>query len=98
MAATKDWSEGSGADIVLDTVGGETFLRSLDAARLYGRVVTLLATPLDLAHANKARGRNLSIGYEGMAAPWPRAIIARASRKHAFLNGVPSSSSKAASR
>jgi NADPH2:quinone reductase len=69
VAATKTWTEGNGADVVLDTVGGETFLRSLDAARIYGRVVTLLATPLDLAHANKARGRNLLIGYEGMAAP-----------------------------
>jgi len=69
VAAAKDWTDGEGVDIVLDSVGGETFLRSFDAARLYGRVITLLATPVDLAHANKARARNLIIGYEGMAAP-----------------------------
>lgn len=69
VEATKAWSEGYGADIVLDTIGGATFLRSLDAARIYGRVITLLSTPIDLAHANKARARNLVIGYEGMAAP-----------------------------
>jgi NADPH2:quinone reductase len=51
------------------TVGGQTFLRSIEAMRLYGRLITLLATPLDTAHANKARARNLTIGYEGMVAP-----------------------------
>jgi len=63
------WTDGEGVDAVLDTVGGETFLRSISAVRIYGRLVTLLATPLDLAHANKARAKNLLIGYEGMVAP-----------------------------
>lgn len=66
VAATRGWTERNGADVVLDTVGGETFLRSIDAVRLFGRLITLLATPIDLAHANKARGRNILIGYEGM--------------------------------
>jgi NADPH2:quinone reductase len=69
VAEVRRWTEGDGADIVLDTVGGETFLRSFEAARLYGRVITLLATAIDTAHANKARGRNLLLGYEGMVAP-----------------------------
>jgi len=69
VAATRAWTDGEGADIVLDSVGGTTFLQSIDAARIYGRVITLLSTPIDLAHANKARARNLIIGYEGMAAP-----------------------------
>ena len=63
------WTERAGVDLVLDPVGGETFLRSIDAARLYGRLVTLLSTPVDLAHANRARARNLIVGYVGMAAP-----------------------------
>lgn len=66
VAATRAWTDGDGADVVLDTVGGEIFLRSIDAVRLFGRLVTLLATPIDLPHANKARGRNILIGYEGM--------------------------------
>jgi NADPH2:quinone reductase len=69
VAAAKAWSDGEGVDIVLDAVGGATFLRSFEAVRIFGRVITLLATPIDMAHANKARARNLIIGYEGMAAP-----------------------------
>jgi NADPH2:quinone reductase len=69
VAEVKRWTEREGADVILDTVGGDTFLRSIDAVRLYGRLVTLLSTPIDLAHANKARGRNLVIGYEGMVSP-----------------------------
>jgi NADPH2:quinone reductase len=69
VEAALDWTGGEGVDTVLDTVGGETFLRSIGAVRIYGRVITLLATPLDLAHANKARAKNLLIGYEGMVAP-----------------------------
>jgi len=66
VAATRGWTDRDGADVVFDTVGGETFLRSIDAVRLFGRLITLLSTPIDLAHANKARGRNILIGYEGM--------------------------------
>jgi len=69
VAEIKTWTEREGADVVLDTVGGETFLRSIDALRIYGRLITLLSTPIDLAHVNKARGRNLLIGYEGMVSP-----------------------------
>ena len=69
VAAARAWTGGEGVDVVLDTVGGATFLRSIEAARLYGRLITLLATPIDTPHANKARVRNLTIGYEGMAAP-----------------------------
>ena len=58
-----------GVDVVLDTVGGATLLQSIDATRLYGRLITLHATPIDRPHANKARARNLTIGYEGMTAP-----------------------------
>ena len=69
VAAARAWTDGEGVDVVLDTVGGLTFLRSIEAIRLYGSLITLLATPIDTAHANKARARNLTVGYEGMAAP-----------------------------
>lgn len=64
-----DWTAGTGVDVVFDTVGGETFTRSLHAARLGGKVVSLLSTPLSLADAQLARLRNLSLCYELMLTP-----------------------------
>jgi len=69
VEAVSAWTGEEGVDVVLDTVGGDTFLKSLDATRIYGRVITVVGTPLDMAHVNKARRRNLIIGYEGMTAP-----------------------------
>src|SRR5512145_618829 len=66
---TLDWTGGRGADVVFDTVGGETFLRSLNAARVGGKVTSLLSTPLSLADAQLARLRNLSLCYELMLTP-----------------------------
>ena len=63
------WTDGKGVDVVLDTVGGETFLRSMNAARVGGKIVTLLSTPLSLADTQLARLRNLSLCYELMLAP-----------------------------
>ena len=63
------WTDGCGADVVFDTVGGETFLRSLNAVRIGGRLVTLLSTPLSLADTQLARLRNLSLCYELMLTP-----------------------------
>lgn len=64
-----DWTDGHGVDIVFDTVGGATFLRSFDAARIGGTVVSLLATPLSQADVQKARLRNLSLAFELMLTP-----------------------------
>jgi NADPH2:quinone reductase len=66
---TLNWTNGQGVDVVFDTVGGDTFLRSLDAAKVGGKVVSLLATPLEAEHAQKARLRNLSLCYELMLTP-----------------------------
>lgn len=66
---TLDWTGGKGADVVFDTVGGETFLRSLNAVRIGGKLATLLATPLSLADTQLARLRNLSLCYELMLTP-----------------------------
>ncbi len=62
------WTTGRGVDVVLDTVGGETFRRSLGAARIYGHVVTLLDPGTDVAWKT-ARERNLSIHFTLMLTP-----------------------------
>jgi NADPH2:quinone reductase len=66
---TLSWTEGKGVDVVFDTVGGDTFLRSLNAARIGGKVVSLLSTALSLADTQLARLRNLSLCYELMLTP-----------------------------
>jgi NADPH2:quinone reductase len=69
VAEAMDWTEGKGVDVVFDTVGGDTFLRSLNAVRVGGKVVSLLATPLAVADVQLARLRNLSLCYELMLTP-----------------------------
>ena len=66
---TLAWTKGKGADVVFDTVGGDTFLRSLNVVCVGGKLVTLLSTPLSLADSQLARLRNLSLCYELMLAP-----------------------------
>ncbi|MDZ4202501.1 MAG: zinc-dependent alcohol dehydrogenase family protein [Gallionella sp.] len=66
---TLDCTGGKGVEVVLDTVGGETYIRSLNAARIGGKVVSVLATPLAAADVQLARLRNLSLGFELMLTP-----------------------------
>jgi len=66
---TLNWTKGKGVDVVFDTVGGETFLRSLNAVRIGGKIVSLLSTPLSLADTQLARLRNLSLCFELMLTP-----------------------------
>lgn len=63
------WTSGRGTDTVFDTVGGRVFAASFAALRLYGRIATLLSTACELPDVNKARMRNLMIGYVQMTAP-----------------------------
>jgi NADPH2:quinone reductase len=69
VSATLDWTHGKGADVVYDTVGGDTFLRSLDAARIGGHVTSILSTAMTLADVQKARLRNLCLSFELMLTP-----------------------------
>ena len=69
VAEAVEWTGGKGVDVVLDTVGGETFLRSFNAARIGGKIVTILSTPLSLDDTQLARLRNLAICYEMMLTP-----------------------------
>lgn len=74
VAAVLDWTHGQGVDIALDTVGGETFNRSISAVRYGGDLVTLLqpnaATPW-----KEARTRNLRISLELMLTPMHQGLI-----------------------
>lgn len=69
VAATLEWTDGQGVDAVFDTVGGATFCRSFAAARIYGRVATLLQTACEAGDMKTARSRNQSIHYELMLTP-----------------------------
>ncbi|MFZ1547700.1 MAG: zinc-dependent alcohol dehydrogenase family protein [Candidatus Nitrotoga sp.] len=63
------WTADKGMDVVFDTVGSEVFLRSFNATRIGGKLVSLLSTPLSLADTQLARLRNLSLCYELMLTP-----------------------------
>ena len=69
VAEALRWTNGQGVDVVLDTVGGETFCTSFRSLRLYGRIATLLSTPCEIGAVNEARMRNLRVGYVQMTAP-----------------------------
>jgi NADPH2:quinone reductase len=71
VAAATEWTDGRGADVVLDSVGGATFRHSLEATAHYGDVVTLLDPGTDVDW-KEARNRNLRIGFELMLTPMLR--------------------------
>jgi len=64
-----EWSGGNGVDVVLDTIGGDVFKRSMNVTRVGGKIVTLVATEMSLEDIQLARERNLSICYELMLTP-----------------------------
>lgn len=63
------WTDKQGVDIVFDTVGGDTFIKSLQAAKIGGKVVSILATAMTAADVQVARLRNLTLCYEQMVTP-----------------------------
>ncbi len=68
VAAVNDWTEGRGVDVVLDSIGGDIFRRSLEVTAHYGDVVTLLDPGNDVVW-KAARNRNLRIGFVLMLTP-----------------------------
>jgi NADPH:quinone reductase len=74
VAAVNAWS-GGGVDLAVDTVGGETFKRSVYCVRHYGDLVTLLQPDNDMDW-KEARLRNLRVGFELMLTPMIRGIAA----------------------
>jgi NADPH2:quinone reductase len=71
VAAVNELTDGRGADVVLDTLGGEVFRHSIEATAHYGDLVTLLDPGTDVAW-KEARNRNLRIGFELMLTPMLR--------------------------
>ncbi|BAP56014.1 alcohol dehydrogenase zinc-binding domain protein [Thioploca ingrica] len=69
VQATLDWTQGQGVDVVFDTVGGETFCRSIAATRIYGKIVTLLEKACNEEAIKLAKLRNISLSYELMLTP-----------------------------
>lgn len=67
--AVLHWTNGQGVDVVLDTVGGETFTRSFGATKIGGKLVSILVTPLSVADVQLARTRNLTLCFEQMITP-----------------------------
>ena len=62
------WTNGEGVDVVLDSLGGDVFQRSLNAAKTYGHVNTLL-DPGTGIEWKEARNRNLAISFTLMLTP-----------------------------
>ncbi len=64
----RDLTGGKGVPVVIDTVGGEVFLKSLDCAAINAQVVTILGSNT----GDRSRGllyRNLTLHYEFMGVP-----------------------------
>ena len=68
VQAVLDLTQGQGADIVFDTVGGATFSNSFAAVRPYGDLVTLLQPDAN-TDWKTARLRNLRVSQELMLSP-----------------------------
>jgi len=67
VARVNELTGGRGADVVLDTVGNETFRRSIDCVAPGGQLVTILASsPGD--RAGKLLYRSITVHYEFMGA------------------------------
>lgn len=77
--AIMEWTGGHGVDVILDSLGGETFRKSLSAASVYGQVVTLLDPGNDVDW-KEARNRNLGIYFTLMLTPMLQNL--REARRH----------------
>jgi NADPH2:quinone reductase len=85
VAAVHEWTDGSGVDVALDTVGGEVFRRSLDVVAHYGDLVTLLDPGSDV-NWREARNRNLRVGFEFMLIPMLRGLLDARRRQGEMLD------------
>jgi NADPH2:quinone reductase len=78
-------TDGAGADVVLDTVGGDVFKASIDATAPYGDLVTLL-DPGPSVEWKEARNRNLRIGFTLMLTPMLRDLPQARANQVAILS------------
>lgn len=85
VTVARAWSGGVGVDITLDTIGGETFRRSMEAVIDYGDLVTLLEPTSDVSW-KEARNRNLRIGFVLMLTPMVKELPAARKHQHDILD------------
>jgi NADPH2:quinone reductase len=78
-------TDGAGADVVLDTVGGDVFKASINATAAYGDLVTLL-DPGNNVEWKEARNRNLRIGFTLMLTPMLRHLPQARANQVAILS------------
>jgi NADPH2:quinone reductase len=84
VAAVNELTQGKGANLVFDTVGGDVLKDSVRSAAHFGRIITLLSLEeLDFA---EARLRNLLIGFELMLTPMLRDLDEARDKHVAILN------------
>ncbi len=69
VKACLEWTKGQGVDVCFDTVGGDVTCRSLEATRVYGKLVTLLDLSCPDSAFKLARMRNISLIQELMLTP-----------------------------
>jgi NADPH2:quinone reductase len=62
------WTNGTGVDVALDTIGGEAFKQLIPAVHIYGDLVTILQVPDD-ADWKTMRLRNLRLSQELILTP-----------------------------
>jgi NADPH2:quinone reductase len=62
-------TDGQGVDLAFDTVGGQTFFKTIPAVKIYGDLVTILEPNSALVSLKTARDRNLRISLELMLTP-----------------------------
>jgi NADPH2:quinone reductase len=62
-------TDGQGVDLAFDTVGGQTFFKTIPAVKIYGDLVTILEPNSALGSLKTARDRNLRISLELMLTP-----------------------------
>ncbi len=88
VAAVRDATDGRGADVVIDPVGGDVFTRSLDCLAFEGRLVTVGAAggpppPVDPARLIAANVSIVGLSW-GSRYPWQRPEAVRAAYQALF--------------
>lgn len=74
VQAVLNWTDGQGADIAFDTVGGATLSQSFAAVQVYGDVVTILE-PDPATNWKVARTRNQRVSFELMLTPMLQGLV-----------------------
>lgn len=85
VAAVREWTDGRGVDIALDTVGPAVFQQTIPAVAHYGDLVTIL-DPGASVDFKEARLRNLRLSLVLMLTPQVRNLATALARQGDILN------------